>query len=76
MAAKIITFTEEARRALERGMDQLAGLGVYGFISKPWDNEVLRCLLRAAAAQRRWERDRGLYAEIQQISPDWVWART
>src|SRR5918992_5787509 len=24
MAAKIITFTEDARRALERGMDQLA----------------------------------------------------
>src|SRR5260221_6404417 len=49
------------------GMDQLAGLGIYGFISKPWDNEVLRCLVRAAAAQRRWERGRGLYAATEHI---------
>ena len=55
------------------GMDQLAGLGIYGFISKPWDNEVLRCLVRAAAAQRRWERCRGLFAEIQEVPAAWVW---
>ncbi len=50
-----------------------ADLGIYGCIRKPWDVGVLRHLILAAVAQRRWERSRWLYPEIQIFEADWLW---
>jgi DNA-binding NtrC family response regulator len=64
--AILLTSTSSPSNECQEG----AVRGTYGYISKPWHINVLRHLIYAATAQKRWERSQGL---IQEFKSDWAW---